>query len=174
MALFDFSIIRELRKKHDLSIGVLAEKSGVSAPVISKLERNLSKAELDTLYKIARVFHMSCTELLNMAEAGMTSPVTVHSHTSEDFLFRKIRYKNMECLYGQAAEGGKVSRPAIHGDDYEICWVLSGELLLTLPTEKHLLKKDDSIRFDALLEHTYEAKEDCEIILMHIKKEQRS
>ena len=90
MALFDFSIIRELRKKHDLSIGVLAEKSGVSAPVISKLERNRSKAELDTLYKIARVFHMSCTELLNMAEAGMTQVVAVTSHTSEDFLFRKI------------------------------------------------------------------------------------
>jgi hypothetical protein len=80
-----------------------------------------------------------------MAEAGMTSPVTVHSHTSEDFLFRKIRYKNMECLYGKAAKGGKVSRPAIHGDDFEICWVLSGKLLLTLPTEKHILKKDESL-----------------------------
>ena len=174
MALFDFSIIRSLRKKHNLSIGELAEKSSVSAPVISKLERNISKAELDTLYKIARVFKMSCTELLNMAETGMTVPVAVKSHTSGEFLFRKIRYKNMECLYGKAAKGGKVSRPAIHGDDFEICWVLSGKLLLTLPTEKHILKKDESIRFDALLEHSYEAKEESEILLLHIKKDQRS
>ena len=174
MALFDFSIIRSLRKKHNMSITFLAEKSGVSAPVISKLERNRTKAELDTLYKIARVFKMSCTELLNLAETGMTVPVKVTTHTSEEFFFRKIRYKNMECLYGKAPKGGKVSRPAVHGDDFEICWVLSGQLLLTLPTEKHILKKDESIRFDALLGHTYEAQQESEILLLHIKKEQRS
>lgn len=174
MALFDFSVIRDLRKKHDMSIGELAEASKVSAPVISKLERNRTKAELDTLYKLASVFKMSCAELLNMAEASMTKPIPVKGHSSGDFFFRKIIYRNMECLYGTAPEGGKVSQPSIHGDDHEICWVVSGRLSLTLPTEKHILQKEDSLLFDALLEHSYEALEDCEIILLHIKKEKRS
>lgn len=174
MALFDFSILRDLRKKHDMSIQFLAEKSKVSASVISKLERNLTKAELDTLYRIAEVFKLSCTELLNMAEAGTTKYIPVTRHLSEDFSFRKLVYKNMECLYGKAKKGGLVSRPAIHEDDYEICWVISGRLSLTLPTKKHILEKDDSIQFDALLEHSYEALENCEIILLHIKKEKRS
>lgn len=174
MAIFDFSIIRELRKKHDMSIGTLAEKSGVSAPVISKLERNVSNAELDTLYRIAKVFRMSCTELLNMAEAGMTKPVVVKSHSSKEFFFRHISHKNMEILYGSAPKGGKAETRAVHGDDYEICWVLSGKLLLTLPAEEHILNSDDCIRFDALLEHSYTALEDTQLLLIHIKKEKRS
>lgn len=174
MALFDFSILRDLRKKHNMSIQLLAEKSKVSSAVISKLERNLTKAELDTLYRIAEVFKLSCAELLNMAEAGTTKSLPVERHVSGDFSFRKIVYKNMECLYGMAKKGGKVSNAAIHGDDYEICWVLSGRLSLTLPTRKHILEKDASIQFDALLEHSYEALEKCEILLLHIKKEKRS
>ncbi len=45
----DFRTLRELRKSHALSIVELSEQSGVSASVISKLERNQTKAELDTL-----------------------------------------------------------------------------------------------------------------------------
>ena len=173
--LFDFSLLRELRKKHKMSIGELAEASGVASSVISKLERNRTSAELETLYRLAKVFRMSCSELLGMAEAGLTRPVPVKSHTSEDFFFRKIACKNVECLLGSAPAGGRVSHPAVHGDDHEICWVLSGKVLLSLPGgEKHLLKKDESVRFDALLEHAYEAVEESRLILLHIKKENRS
>mgnify|MGYP001837380540 CR=1 FL=1 len=53
MEQFDFTILRELRKRAGLSIGEVSAESGVSAAVISKLERNRTRAELDTLYRRA-------------------------------------------------------------------------------------------------------------------------
>ena len=40
MELFDFSILRDLRKKANLNIADVSAESGVAASVISKLERN--------------------------------------------------------------------------------------------------------------------------------------
>ena len=73
MELFDFSILRDLRKKANLNIADVSAESGVAASVISKLERNRTRAELDTLYRLARVFGITAAELLNLAEARMTA-----------------------------------------------------------------------------------------------------
>ena len=64
----DFGILRELRKRENMSIAELSEQSGVSASVISKLERNQNTAEMDTLYRIARVFGLTLSDLISLAE----------------------------------------------------------------------------------------------------------
>ena len=64
----NFCILRELRKRSALSIADLAARSGVSASVISKLERNVSTAELDTLYRIARALGTTLAELIAKIE----------------------------------------------------------------------------------------------------------
>ena len=66
MPMFDFSILRTFRERAGLTIAALSERTGVSAAVISKLERNRTSAELPTLFRIARAFGMSATELLNL------------------------------------------------------------------------------------------------------------
>ena len=65
---WDFSILRHLRKQFAWSIADLSEHSQVAASVISKLERNRSKAEIDTLYKIAQAFSMTLSDLFALAE----------------------------------------------------------------------------------------------------------
>ena len=110
----DFRTLRELRKSHALSIVELSEQSGVSASVISKLERNQTKAELDTL-----------------------------------------------------------SKPQLHSDDFETCWLRRGKLRIILPNETCLLEPGMSVQFDALLPHTYEVLEDCEVFIVHLKKGNR-
>ena len=159
MEQFDFTILRELRKRAGLSIGEVSAESGVSAAVISKLERNRTRAELDTLYRLARVFGITAAELLNLAEARL-------SH-------REINYKNIRCLHGRAGKGSRVSHPNVHRDDYELCWILDGTLRLTLPSESYELSAGQSLQIDALLEHTYEALTDCELLILHIRKENR-
>ena len=44
--MYDFSFLRQLRKRDDLTIGAVSARSGISAAVISKLERNQTRAEL--------------------------------------------------------------------------------------------------------------------------------
>ena len=102
MEQFDFSILRDLRKRAKLSISEVSAGSGVSASVISKLERNQSRAELETLYRLARVFGVTAAELLNLAETRLTHPLHATEHRSEDFLFEEINYKNIRCLHGKA------------------------------------------------------------------------
>lgn len=173
MQLFDFTILRDLRKQHQLSIADLSGQSGVSSAVISKLERNQTRAELDTLYKLAKVFGITSAELLGLAENKSSHRLEATQHRSEDFLFSQISYRNIRCLYGKAPKNARVSRPKVHRDDYELCWVLQGKLQITLPDEVHILEAGQSLQFDALLEHVYQVLEDCEILILHIHKEKR-
>ena len=64
----NYSVLRNLRKHFAMNITELSERSGVSASVISKLERNQTSAEMDTLFRIARVFGMTLSELIALAE----------------------------------------------------------------------------------------------------------
>jgi quercetin dioxygenase-like cupin family protein len=171
--IYDFSIIRELRKREGLNIADLSEKSGVSTSVISKLERNQCVAELETIFRLARVFGLTASDLISLAENRTAHQVTATSHAANGFNFITVAYGNLRCQKGTAAAGAKLSRPHVHRDDYELCWVTKGRLMFYLPNEKYELGAGDSIQFDALLEHTYEAVEDCEIILVHMRKDKR-
>ena len=169
----DFGILRDLRKSHGLSIAELSEKSGVSASVISKLERNRTKAEVDTLFRLARVFRMSLGDLIQLAENSIGHIVTEENYCSGDFKFRRVSYGHFRCMHGQAEKGTKLSKPDLHGDDLESCWVQKGILKIELPNEICVLNAGMSLQFDALMPHTYEVLEDCEIIIVHLKKGNR-
>lgn len=169
----DFRILRELRKSHHLSIVELSEKSGVSASVISKLERNQTKAEVDTLYRLARVFRLSLGDLISLAEHKVAHLVNAERYRSGDFQFHRVSYGNFRCMHGFAEAGTKLSKPDLHGDDLETCWVLKGKVQIALPQELCTLEAGMSLQFDALMPHTYEVLEDCEIIIIHLKKGNR-
>lgn len=171
--MYDFSILRTLRKKEQLSLNSLSEKSGISIAVISKLERNKTIATLETVYKLGRAFGMNPSDLLNLAENRSAQFTNTTTHKSGKFTFKEISYGNIRCMLGKGKTGSKLSSPNIHKNDYEVCWVLKGHLKFELPNETLNLKTEDAIQFDALLEHTYEALEDSEFIIMHLKKEKR-
>ena len=85
----DFSILRELRRQHEMSIAELSGKSGVSTSVISKLERNQSTAEMETLFRLARVFGLTLSDLISLAENRTSHLVPAEKYVSGDFVFRK-------------------------------------------------------------------------------------
>lgn len=171
--MYDFSVLRELRKREKLSIAEVSQRSGVSAAVISKLERNQTLAGLDTLYRIGRVFGMHPSDLLGLVETQAAHRVESRVRQNNGIEFEDLRYGNIRCLLGTAAKGSKLSRPEIHGDDYEICWVLSGHLTFELPNETHELKAGDAIQFDAILAHEYEAKDETRFLIIRLLKEKR-
>jgi len=171
---FDFTILRELRKKEGLNIADVSERSGVSSAVISKLERNGQQAAaLETICRLARAFSLQTSELLSLAESRAAQKTSETSHKSGGFKFREVQYENVKCLYASAPAGALVSRPEAHKEDFELCWVLEGKLLFSLPREKHKLSSGDAIQFDALQDHQYQALEDTKLIILHIKKNKR-
>jgi transcriptional regulator with XRE-family HTH domain len=171
--MYDFAVLRELRKRDELTIGDVSGRSGISPAVISKLERNQTSAELETLFRLSRVFGMTATDLLALAEKRTAQRATATAHVGGEFLFKEIQYANLRLLFGEAPKGSKVSRPEIHQDDYELCWVLAGRIRLSLPHEQHELKTGQAIQFDAILHHTYEALEGSQLIIAHLRKGKR-
>jgi transcriptional regulator with XRE-family HTH domain len=172
-SMFDFSLLREFRKREGWTIADLSGKSGVSPAVISKLERNQTSAELSTLFSISRAFGMNTTDLLLLAESRMAHRTKESSHKSGGLMFREIHYGNIRALLGEGRAGGQVSNPEIHQDDLEVCWVLRGAVRISLPHEQPALKAGECIQFDAILEHSYEVIEDCQILILHLKKGKR-
>ena len=170
---FDFSVLRRLREQHEMTLADLSEASGVSVPVISKLERNQQSAELDTLYRLGRAFGMSATDLLALAESPLAHRGEEDAHRSGQFRFRQIRFANVVALLGTAPASSRVSRPEIHHDDTEVCWVLEGKLRLTLPHEECVLETGQCMQFDAIQQHTYESLADSRFLILHLRKDKR-
>jgi transcriptional regulator with XRE-family HTH domain len=170
---FDFSVLRRLREQHEMTLADLSEASGVSVPVISKLERNQQSAELDTLYRLGRAFGMSTTDLLALTESPLAHRGEEDTHRSGQFKFRQIRFANVVALLGTAPASSKVSRPEIHHDDTEVCWVLEGKLKLSLPHEECVLETGQCMQFDAIQQHTYESLADSRFLILHLRKDKR-
>ena len=171
--MYNFSVLRDLRKRDGLTIADLSEKSGISPAVISKLERNQTVAGLGTLFRLARAFGITSAELLTLIESRTAQCKKEIDRIVEDFHFRQIEFANSKCFYAEAVKGARRSNPDAHRDDYETCWVLEGSVRIVLPYETHILNSGDCLQFDALFEHTYEVLEDCRIILQHIHKQKR-
>ena len=170
---YDFSFLRELRKRDTLTIGDVSARCGISSAVISKLERNQTSATLETLFRLSRVFGMTTTELIALAESRTAQIATAERHHAGGFMFQGVRYGNIRVLYGSAPRGARLSRPEAHRDDYEICMILAGSLTLVLPDEKHDLAAGQAIQFDAILLHTYQVIEDCRLVIIHLRKDKR-
>ncbi len=171
--MFDYSVLRNLRQREGWTIAELSARTHVSPAVISKLERNQSAAEMATLFCLSRAFGMNVTDLLLLAEARTAHRVVERTHRAGAFTFRQVDYGNLRALVGRAKTGGSVTNSEVHRDDYEICWVLEGRVRITLPHEQYELAAGDCVQFDAILEHTYEVLEDCQILILHLRKSKR-
>jgi transcriptional regulator with XRE-family HTH domain len=169
----DFSVVRDLRKRAGLTLEAVSQKSGVSIAGLSKLERNQNMAELDTLYRLARVFGLSATDLLNLAESCSAHCKEATPYISGPFNFEKVSFKGIDCFRARARAGGELSKPEAHGDEFEICWLHEGSIRITLPRESHTLEPGRALKFDAALAHNYEILADSELTILHIEKTHR-
>ncbi len=171
--LFNFSVIRDLRKRHEMTIADLSARTGISPAVISKLERNQTVAELKTLFRLARAFGVTASEMLALVESRSAQVKSESDRIAGDFHFRQIEFANCNCFYAEAPKGAQRSNPDAHRDDFEVCWVLEGSVQIKLPHEAHRLNAGQCLQFDAIFEHTYKVMEDCRFIIMHIHKPKR-
>lgn len=165
--------MRRLRQRAGQTLAQLSESCGISVPVISKLERNQSTAELETLAKVAAAFGLAASDLLALAESPLAHRQKADGYETSGFFFHRIRYANHHCFLGEAEAGAKLSRPDVHGDDLETCWVIHGSLRLTIGEQTLTLSSGESVQFDAIQDHTYEALDATVFILLHLKKPNR-
>jgi transcriptional regulator with XRE-family HTH domain len=158
--------IRKARHKKKLSLERLSELSGLSPGYLSKVERSEKAPPISTLSKIALALDVDLPLLLG-EESSMLEDVplaivrkdktkivstkgTLYGYQYEALAYNKPG-KNMEAFIISPAFDEKI---LFQHDGEEFMYVLEGVHEFNYGGEKHVLRKGDSIYYDARIPHS--------------------
>ncbi len=159
--------VRALREAMRLSLRDLAERSGVSAPMLSQVERGETSPTLAVAEKIAAGLELTLSQLLRLDEGEHV----VISRAGERRRYERGGHRFEELtppLPGQRADvslhelapgattGGPDDPPMHEPGSRETTVVLEGTLALFVEGARHDLSSGDSVTFDADLPHHFE------------------
>jgi len=172
--------LRSLRLRKKMRLVELAMHTGLSAAMLSKLERGRLFPTLPTLLRIALVFGVGLDYFFTAGAARKALGI-VRQHERNRFP-EKLGGQDVawefECLDFTATERRlnaywvrfhKPGRPRAHQHDGgEFIHVLKGALTISIGGDDHALDAGDSIYFDSSLPHTYSASGDgyCEAMVV--------
>jgi len=150
-----------------LSLRDLAERSGVSAPMLSQVERGETSPTLSVAAKIAAGLDLSLSQLLRLDEgehvvvsrAGERRRSERGGHRFEELtppLPGQRADVSLHTLKRGTATGGPEDPPMHEPGSRETAVVLTGTLALVVDGSRHELRSGDSVTFDADLPHHFE------------------
>ncbi len=161
--------VRALREAMDLSLRDLAERSGVSAPMLSQVERGETSPTLQVASRIAAGLELRLSQLLRLDESGTVTIVRArerrrggspdHGHAIEVLTapLPGLRAElSRHTLAAGARTGGAGDPPMHEPGSREIALVEAGQVVLDIDGERHDLAAGDCVTFDADLPHHFE------------------
>jgi len=159
--------VRVLRDAMGLSLRDLAERSGVSAPMLSQVERGETSPTLASAAKIAAGLELRLSQLLRLDEGQHVSVSRARSrrryerggHRFEELtppLPGQRADVSLHTLKQGATTGGRSDPPMHEPGSRETAVVLAGTLALIVDGTRYELRKGDSVTFDADLPHHFE------------------
>lgn len=175
------SRIRALREAMDLSLRDLALRTGVSAPMISQVERGETSPTLQIATRIADGLELRLSQLLRLDEDGAVTVVRKGDRRQGPGRARGHRYQILTPpLPGQRAElsrhtlapgavtGGPGDPPMHEPGSRETALVAAGRVTLHCDGASHPLAAGDCVTFDADLPHHFENPGDDEAVLLAV------
>jgi XRE family transcriptional regulator, regulator of sulfur utilization len=173
--------VKALRDAAGLSLRDLAERSGVSAPMLSQVERGETSPTLTVAARIAAGLELRLSQLLRLDEDGAVTVVRAGDRTRGG---NKRRGHGFEVLTssqpGQRAElsrhtlapGGATGAPddpPMHEPgSRETAVVEQGSVLLVCDGQRYPLQEGDCVTFDADLPHHFENPNDSEAAFLAV------
>ena len=159
--------MRSLRESMGLSLRDLAERSGVSAPMLSQVERGETSPTLAVAAKIAAGLELTLSQLLRLDETGHAVVIRRAErrrrkrggHAVEELtppLPGQRADVSVHRLASGAVTGGAGDPPLHEPGSRETAVMLAGSLVLVLDDERLALGEGDSVTFDADLPHHFE------------------
>jgi transcriptional regulator with XRE-family HTH domain len=161
--------VRDLRMQRGLRLVELGDHTGLSAAMLSKIERGKLVPTLPTLMRIALVFSVGLDYFFTdqmkrhafavvrqgdriQLPAGMNMSKVPYKFESLDFEALEPKL-NAFLAHFQELEGKHV--PMHRHEGVEFIYMISGKLELTWRGELHELSAGDSVYFDASVDHGY-------------------
>src|SRR5689334_11534883 len=161
--------VRALREAMDLSLRDLAQRSGVSAPMLSQVERGETSPTLQVASRIAAGLELRLSQLLRLDEAGSVTVVRAAERRRGGSAAAGHAFEILTApLPGQRAElsrhelapgartGGEGDPPMHEPGSREIAVVERGTVTLQIDGAEHELQEGDTVTFDADLAHRFE------------------
>ena len=158
--------VRALREAMGLSLRDLAERSGVSAPMLSQVERGETSPTLAVAAKVAEGLELTLSQLLRLDEADHLVVIRAKErrrlrhagHRVEELtppLPGQRADVSLHSLAPGASTGGAGDPPIHEPGSRETAVVLTGAVNLVIDGESHDLRQGDSVTFDADLAHHF-------------------
>jgi transcriptional regulator with XRE-family HTH domain len=159
--------VKALREAMDLSLRDLAERTGVSAPMLSQVERGETSPTLAVATKIAAGLELSLSQLLRLDEASHVVVIrggdrrarVRDGHTVEELtppLPGQRAEVSLHTLDPGAGTGGPGDPPIHEPGSRETIYLSSGRAALVLDGDRFELAAGDAVTFDADLPHHFE------------------
>jgi XRE family transcriptional regulator, regulator of sulfur utilization len=160
--------VRALREAGGLSLRDLATRCGVSAPMLSQVERGEASPTLAVAARIAAGLELSLSQLLRLDEGGTVSvvragdpkPASQRGGHRTEVLTPPLPGQRVELsrhtLAPGAATGGADDPPMHEPGARETVHVEDGALALCIDGARHDLGAGDTVTFDADLPHHFE------------------
>jgi transcriptional regulator with XRE-family HTH domain len=171
--------VKALREASSLSLRELAQRSGVSAPMLSQVERGETSPTLTVAARIAAGLELRLSQLLRLDEGGAVTIVRAAQRQRGGNARRGHRFEVMTA--GEPGQRAELSRhtlapggatgapddPPMHEPgSRETALVQSGSLVLVCDGQRHRLHEGDCVTFDADLPHHFEnPTEDTAVLL---------
>jgi transcriptional regulator with XRE-family HTH domain len=171
--------IKALREGLDLSLRELAARSGVSAPMLSQVERGETSPTLLIAARIAAGLELALSQLLRLDEGGTVSIVRsgdgrqggADGHAYEICtppLPGQRAEVSRHTLRPGATTGGPGDPPMHEIGARETAVVQAGIATLVIDGERHELRTGDAVTFDADLSHHFENHGKEEAVLLAV------
>src|SRR3954467_15654177 len=171
--------VKALREAMDLSLREVAERSGVSAPMLSQVERGETSPTLQVAGKIASGLELRLSQLLRLDEEGMVSVVRRgdgrrggaggHAYEVLPPPLPGLRAEvTRHSLTAGAVTGGRGDPPRHEPGARETAVVERGSVTLHVDGSEHPLAAGDCVTFDADLPHHFANHSKEEAVLLAI------
>ncbi len=161
--------VKALREAMGMSLRDLAERSGVSAPMLSQVERGETSPTLSVAARISKGLDLSLSQLLRLDEthhvvivskgqrrqSGGTSKGHSYEMLTPPLPGQRVALSE-HTLQPQASTGGEGDSPIHEPGSRETVLLNKGTLDLVIDGERRTLSEGDSVTFDADLPHHFE------------------
>lgn len=160
--------IRALRTAKNMGQVQLAQHTGLSPALLSKIERGQLFPTLPTLLRIAMVFGVRLNHFFAEQQTRRAIAITRKrdrlslpdkpGERNPCYLFQSLNFpaedRKMEAYYAEFLPNAGASRPHLHAGT-ELLYVMRGKIGIDFEDEEIALSEGDAVQFDAKELHSY-------------------
>ena len=155
--------LKRIRKSKNMSLDMLAERTGVSKSMLGQIERGESNPTVSTIGKIVEGLKVPFEQLIYDRKEIMIMPAyeeapILKAQEGQYRIYVMLPYeagRNFEIYQGEIVRNARMESES-HGEQtWEYLTVVSGEIELILETKSFLVKAGSSLYFACDRKHIY-------------------